>query len=60
MLHLRLSVDDHMNELNVGQSLATSGDIFDPNVVHALHFQLDAIVKGLRVTIEGLANENVR
>lgn len=60
MLHLRLSVDDYKTNLNVGQSLATSGDIFDPNVLHVLHFQLDAIVAGLRTTIKELPNEHTK
>lgn len=51
-LRLNVGVDDLGKSFS--QSLASQGDIFDPNLVHVLHFHLDAIIKGLRVSIEEL------
>lgn len=59
-LRLHLAVDEDRIGKSVGQSLATHGDIFDPNVVHVLHFQLDAIIKGLRTSIEELRDSAAR
>lgn len=43
-----------INDQRIAQSLCTKGEIDDPNVEHALHFQLDALLRGLRSTVKDL------